>query len=293
MTKQFLELLREHISISARENNLKIITIEKREYMLNNITAYLQNCGMHNATPEQIRPRHMDELKEWIYKNTPTRTRAHINRHIRLCSGAIDLAVRRDMLPYNCLTSIRLKRDADKQIIALNETEVQKFVNFRCEKIPFRNVVRDLFLFQCYTGLSYCDLWRFEIMRDNSITWITCAQGRGKTGRVYWSELTAEAAEILKCNNGEFPLVIMQSYNRTLQKIARSLGIKKHLTTHIARKTFASYMRRRGFSIPAIADMLGNTESVARKHYVEQTRELVAREILRLNELGNPMLKIA
>lgn len=297
MQKQFLEILREHMTIEARENNLKQNTVQKHEYQFNNIAAWLQSCGMEKITIAELRPRHMDELKEWLFKHTPTKKQAHVNRHIRLCREAVNLAVRRDYLPYNCLMSVKLKTDKIKEVVSLNDLEIHRFTN-TAQGLPFRKLVVNLFLFQCYTGLSFMDLWRFELFEDKItvsgtrnifVTWVTCATGRGKTGRKYWAELIPEAREILEQYPQGFPEVHVQSYNRALQKIARSMGIQKHLTTHIARKTFATLMRARGFSIPAIADMLGNTEAVARKHYIEQGKEAVTNELVRVNKWDMPL----
>jgi len=58
-----------------------------------------------------------------------------------------------------------------------------------------------------------------------------------------------------------------------------------HLTTHIGRKTFATLKHDKGYSAPAIASMLGNTEAVARKHYIGQSKQLIITEIQRLQSI--------
>lgn len=278
-----MQILREHLDIEARENNLKPNTRQKHEFQFNNIARFLHANGLQIAPPADIRPRHMDELKEWLFKNTPTRTHTHIARHLRLCREAMNLAVRREILPYNCLLSMKLKKDKEKTVVSLSTYEVQRFEQYK-PKYEFAALCRDLFLFQCYTGLSYCDLWRFVLQNDKigkkKIVWITAE--RGKTGKPFWAIFSKEAEKIWKYYGSEFPEIRVQSYNRTLRKIAKSLGLKKHLTTHVARKTFATDMRNKGYSIPAISAMLGNTEVVARKYYIEQTRELVKIEFLRV-----------
>ena len=67
--------------------------------------------------------------------------------------------------------------------------------------------------------------------------------------------------------------------------MALDIGIKKCITTHIGRKTFATLKRHEGYSIPAISDMIGNTEEVTRKHYVSPGKELIINEMVRLKKV--------
>lgn len=289
--KRFLDIVREHLDLEARENNLKKKTIEKHDYQYNNLENFLLFTAQASITVDRVRVRHMEAFKEWIYENTTTNSKSHVSRHLRLCREALHHAVRKEYIEYNCLTSVQLKRDADKSVVSLRAVEVHKFSLYRAGRNTWR-IVLDLFLFQCYTGLSYMDLWLFELEDDRIttesgrvfyVTWVTHSLGRGKTSRFYWAELIPEAKEILKRYNGELPRMHNQTYNKIIKRIAKELGIKKHLTTHIGRKTFANIMKSKGYSTPAIAEMLGNTEEVTRKHYLEQAKDCIVIEISRVN----------
>lgn len=161
--------------------------------------------------------------------------------------------------------------------------EITKFETFHHKDRPQWDVIRDLFLFQCFTGLSYMDLWMFSIVEDRGIIWVTCEMGRGKTQKVYWAEYILKAKLILDKYHGLLPHVSNQTYNRSIKKIAKHIGIKKTITTHTGRKTFATLKRHEGYSIPAISGMLGNTEEVTRKHYVSPGKELIMTEMKRVN----------
>lgn len=92
-----------------------------------------------------------------------------------------------------------------------------------------------------------------------------------------------EARDILNKYSGELPVIANQTCNEIIKKVAIETGIKKHITTHTGRKTFANYMKSQGYSTPAIAEMLGNTDEVTRKHYLEQSKDCVIVEISRVN----------
>lgn len=283
-SKTFLEVVREYMSKDAIENNLSETTKDKHEFMYNNLERFLKETSLQLDVHE-VKIKHMEAFKIWLMTNTKARSPEHISRHLRLCRNALDHAVNQEYIEANKLKSIKLKKGPEKDVVSLDLAEVARLKAFEPDLLH-EAVTRDLFLFQCYTGLSFMDLWLFQVKDENvknhkKITFITCEKGRGKNKREYWTELIPEARLILRAYKGKFPKIHNQSYNRTIRKIAMFCGITKHVTTHTGRKTFATLKRAKGYSIPAIADMLGNTEKVARKHYVNRTKELVIAEILK------------
>jgi integrase len=283
-SKPFLEVVREHMCKDAIENNLSDKTKEKHEFMYNNLSKFLQETALV-LDAHEVKIKHMEAFKIWLMTNTKARSPEHISRHLRLCRNALDHAVNQEYIEANKLVAIKLKKGPEKEVVSLDLNEVERLKAFEPDLLH-EAVTRDLFLFQCYTGLSFMDLWLFQVKDESvknhkKITFITCEKGRGKNKKEYWTELMPEARLILKSYKGKFPRLHNQSYNRTLRHIAMMCGISKHITTHIGRKTFATLKRAKGYSIPAIADMLGNTEKVARKHYVNRTKELVIAEILK------------
>lgn len=293
-TKKLLNIVREHLDNEAAENNLSEDTITKHGYQYSNLERFLLSIDEENILVNQVKVRHMEAFKNWIFKYTVTKSHGHVARHLRMCREALHYAVRMEWLENNCLTSMKLKRDKEKEVLSCDVFELRKFERFETNK-KLWGIIVDLFLFQCYTGLSFMDLWMFELVDDDiilpsgeriNITWVTCKTGRGKTQKRYWAEFIPEAKVIYERYENGFPKVWLQSYNRIIKKIAKDLGIKNWwlITTHIGRKTFATFMRNKGYSIPAIADMLGNTEEVARRNYIEQNKELIVSEIIRVNQ---------
>jgi site-specific recombinase XerD len=137
-------------------------------------------------------------------------------------------------------------------------------------KIERLRVVRDIFLFMCYTGLSYADLARLT-PADISTgidggKWIISE--RNKTGIRFSVPLLPKALDILEkyqdhperaVRNTILPMRSNQKLNSYLQEIADICGIIKNLTCHIARHTFATTVTlTNGVPIETVSKMLGH-----------------------------------
>lgn len=283
----FLDVLRDHLNKYAAENSLKDKTIEKHDYQLNNIKRFLDAQRYTNISIDEIKTKHIEQLRLWLHENIKQGNGQpisidHSSRHLRMCREACNYAVTEEYIEANKLHGIKTRRSPDKEIISLTVYEVTKFEKFESNR-PLWNIVRDLFLFQCFTGISYMDLWLYNISFEQEIFWVSCEKGRGKTRKLYWAEYLKKAQDLHNKYDGKFPHITCQSYNKILKKIAKQLNITKSLTTHIGRKTFATLKRHEGYSIPAISGMLGSTEEVVRKHYVSQGKELIITERARIN----------
>ena len=168
-------------------------------------------------------------------------------------------------LKINPFNSIKIsKRTKEVEFLTTEELQAIKSRTFsgRLEK------VRDLFLFQCFTGLAYIDMANltkedFQFNEDQ----IYIKKCRVKTNITYLTVLIDEAAEIAKKYNFELPVLSNQKYNSYLKEIADLCGITKSLHTHIGRHTFATYMLNKGVSIEVVAKMLGHSNIKQTQHY--------------------------
>jgi integrase len=174
-------------------------------------------------------------------------------------------------------------KDANPKPVFLNSTDREKLLNWEPISLYLRNV-RDLFLFQCYSGLSFSDLGIFEIAEKNGIELI---QGkRFKNGNPYVCPLLTEAKTILERHNYKLPLMTNEPYNRGLKEVCAINGIeiKIRLTSHVGRKTFATMMNDRGVSRESVAVMLGHSSlQTSEQHYIGFSPERI---FLELDKIG-------
>ena len=76
-----------------------------------------------------------------------------------------------------------------------------------------------------------------------------------------------------------FPVLCNQKMNACLKELADICGIKKTLTTHVARHTFATFALANGVSIESVAKMLGHTNVQMTRHYARVLDRTVIREM--------------
>ena len=126
--------------------------------------------------------------------------------------------------------------------LELNNIMKQKFTAKRLEQ------VRDVFIFSCFTGLSYIDVKdltkkHLRVAFDGNI-WIMTK--RQKTGININVPLMDIPKKILEKYDGmlpddkALPVLSNQKLNAYLKEIADLCGIDKNLTFHLARHTFAT-----------------------------------------------------
>jgi integrase/recombinase XerD len=276
---KFADVVKEFIDKTTTEQNLTEGTINKYQCLYNNISLFLHTNKMQDCYLTDVKVRTMEDLRFWLHKNLKTCTVSHASRHIEFCKRVMKYAVLMEYITHSPIEPMETKRDPDKEVVHLEAHELTRMLT-TIFKNDIYNIVADLYLFQCFTGLSYGDLWNYEIIEDGKYTFIT--DKRTKTGKTYCAEYTSMARSINDKYSGSLPRITNQSYNRILKELALILNINKHLTTHTARKTFATIKNNEGYSLETIADMMGNTPQVARKHYIKSSRERLKNEITRL-----------
>jgi len=146
----------------------------------------------------------------------------------------------------------------------LQELSEKKFA------IPRLEHVKDIFLFCCFTGLSYVDVKK---LRHSEIStgvdgekWIfTNRQKTDATSRIPLLSIPLSIIDKYKehpaCSTKGYilPVLSNQKMNAYLQEIKEICGINKQLTCHIARHTFATTVTlSNGVPIETVSKMLGH-----------------------------------
>lgn len=163
----------------------------------------------------------------------------------------------------------------------LNRLEEKTFEDKYLER------VRGMFLFCCYTGLAYADLSKFDfndaIYSDGMYRIRDCRQ---KTGTEYNISLVNKAMKILEKYDYHLPIISNQKYNAFLKVVGAFCEIKKRLTSHVARHTFATTVTLgNGVRIEVVSKMLGHTNIHTTEIYAKIFQEEVDKEFNRLNDI--------
>lgn len=168
-----------------------------------------------------------------------------------------------------------------KERTYLTQQELDTITNNKKLSIERLQQVRDVFVFCCYTGLSYADvkkLKRSEIgIGMDGEQWIFTS--RQKTDTSSRIPLLPVALEILnryrehpQCENKGLllPVLSNQKMNAYLKEIADLSDVVKHLTFHLARHTFATTVTlSNNVPIETVSKMLGHTNIKTTQHYAK------------------------
>ena len=155
------------------------------------------------------------------------------------------------------------------------------------------NKIRDIFLFACYTGLSYIDLYNLNIkniqIADDDLKWIYIK--RYKTDIPSNVPILPPALIILNKYktqnniNGIFPMISNQKTNKALKEIALLCNFNKKLTFHSARHTFATTITlTNGVPIETVSKMLGHNNIKTTQIYAKVIDSKISADMMKLRQ---------
>lgn len=184
--------------------------------------------------------------------------------------------------PYDRMKG-EIKRGDHETVEFLTDDERGRIEGLRMTDGSMLATVRDMFLFQCYTGMAYSDMMRFALekcQRDGKN--LTYSAPRVKTGVVFYIRMLPKALAIAEKYGGRLPNVADQTCNANLKTIATATGITKRLTTHVGRHTFATWALRSGVPIERVSKMLGHRRITQTQRYAKLLAEDVYGEFEKL-----------
>lgn len=287
---EYISRFRERVGIDRSEKRLKSLQLFRKH--LSAFVAYryhVEDISVQKADTAFIK-----DLEEYFAKEKGFKLNTSAGYLSMLASLLKDLYKRHVIDTYPFIAhSIRwdvgtpryITREEVWRIVALNDTQLGSY----------ELVSRDMFLFSCYTGLSYTDIYHLtaeHLFEEGGMTWIR--KPRMKTGNVCHIPLLPEAAAIIEQYRGIhtrafrheppkgylLPIPGCDTVNIHLKKIARLCGITKTLTFHMARHTFASQMTlSEGVSIESVSKMLGHSNIQTTQVYAETSPERIFKDI--------------
>lgn len=214
-----------------------------------------------------------------------------INKALQRLKKVVKQSVINGYLDKNPFEEHKPKKVHPK-IIFLTQQELDRFENHHFQSEALTKV-KDCYLFCCYTGLAYKEM--FELKKEDLITkpdgtiWIY--KTREKTERNFSVPLIlSKALEIIEKYSSEseylLPRISNQSFNRLLKEIANVLEIPKNLTHHTARKTFAStVLLNNNVPMEVVSKLLGHSKiTTTQEYYAELMPEKLSENLKRLKD---------
>jgi len=240
---------RNHLVTFIKEtfNKLEDLPITKvdKEFV-ENLEVYLRKFCHHNATMK-----HMQKVKriiEWAVED-------------------------KNYLLKNPFNSADLSQK-DVAVVFLTQEELLRIM--QKDMIPRLSNVREMFLFECFTGLSYADIKALGPEHcDFTARTIIKPRQKTKTPSVVYMYDWVET--ILRKYNCVIPMISNQRLNGYLKEIATICNIDKPLTTHVARHTYATtILLQEGVDLQTISRSLGHSSLQMTTRYAQlQTKAVI------------------
>ena len=217
-----------------------------------------------------------------------------VMKHFIRLKKMIHLAIRLEWISKDPFVNYKIKiLKVNREHLSERELSTMENKEFTLQRI---DMVRDLFIFCCYTGLAYVDV--INLKPDNIVEaadgeiWVrTCRQ---KTDIPVNTPLLPKAVEILRKYKGNFmvstsntifPVISNQKVNSYLKEIADLCGIKKNITFHIARHTFATTVAlSNGVPIETVSKMLGHTKIATTQIYAKVLERKISEDMAALKK---------
>ena len=207
-------------------------------------------------------------------------------KHLKLLKKIVNLAVANSYMATNPFITYKIEREP-VEIDFLDEEELRKIINFDTP-LPRLERAKDMFLFGCFTGLSYIDIKTLapEHFEKNNTGRIWIKKRRVKTGVLSRIPLLPIAKLILdKYKGGEklLPIQDPADINKYLKDIAILCDIKKRITFHTSRHTFASTVTlANNISLEVVSKMLGHTNTRMTNHYAKLIDKCIGEQMDKL-----------
>ncbi len=213
------------------------------------------------------------------------------HRHLK---KVLNDAIAMGLIQRNPYASYKVKRvEGNRDFLTMKELKKIEQKRFSAQRLE---LVKDLFVFACYTGLSYSDIYKLSYQHiqigNDGENWIIIDRSKNKSRcRI---PLLPSAKKIIQkysnhpvsCQRGTvLPIHSNQKMNVYLKEIADVCGISKNLSMHVARHTFAtSVTLSNGVPIETVSKMLGHSSLKTTQIYARIVDDKISDDMKKLRE---------
>ena len=266
-TRKHYELLCDRLGEFGRLKNWSDLTVEN---------IYAWDTWLHRTVKAQVK-RGEDE------RDASDGTVYNYHKHLKaMLHRAVDCGMI-NASPYDRLRG-RFKRGDVENVKYLTDEQMKLVVDLHPVVGSQMEAVRDLFVFQMFTGLSFSDAQDFDISRyrKEGDSWVYTGQ-RIKTGVPYVSVLLPPVVDVLERHGWQVPKIANQKYNCLLKTMGSVIGIEG-LHSHMARHTFATYMLSKDVKVQNVMRMLGHKKIQQTMRYAKVLAKDVRSDFERVAE---------
>lgn len=261
--------------IAAHKGYVTADTIATYKTTLNHLKAWKHYINFLEITPDWP-----EQWDRWM-KGTQKMTQNNRAKQHKNAKKFIRIAIKRGVRIANPYEDFKCTfKQGD--IVFLDDAEVDLLYRLYKKEVFPRHLQEDLrkFLFTCYTGPRYSEVNEFH--SDNIVDQylIYKPQKNARFRGVIKVPLTNTARSFLVEQEGKlFQQKQIQTYNRNLKVIGFEAGLRKKLTSHVARHTFATLFLAHGGRVETLRLLLGHADIATTMIYVHVTDKRKEEEI--------------
>lgn len=217
-----------------------------------------------------------------------------VMKHLERLFKMVNLSIKHEWIGKDPFHAYKLKFEkTEREFLTKHELQKIEEIDFTRSSLQ---TVKDLFIFSCYTGLAYIDVYNLlpsnVVQMDDGNLWIKTF--RQKTSTPVVVPLLPKAIAIIEkyrnhpktiADGKLLPTYSNQKLNSYLKDIAVACEITKPLTFHIARHTFATTITlTNGVPIESISKMLGHTKLSTTQIYAKVIESKLGNDMAMLRE---------
>ncbi|MGY5846808.1 site-specific integrase [Salegentibacter sp. HM20] len=244
---------------------------------------------------KQINYQFITDFEHFLRNYKPKRDRKAptnngVMKHLERLKKLLNLAQKLEWVEKDPFSKFSLKfKKAERAF--LSEEELENLEQYQFDRITHQQT-RDVFVFSCYTGLSWVDAKNLKpeniVIGIDGRKWIFTA--REKTEQSVKIPILPKAMEIIEkykdqcaCSGYILPVYSNQKTNQYLKELATELKIKKKLTFHVARHTFATTVTlSKGIPIESVSKLLGHSKLSTTQIYARVLESKLSEDLKKL-----------
>lgn len=249
-----------------------------------------------NVRLQEVDYRFILDLDNYLRtKNYTINTIGKIHKNLK---RFLNLAIKYNLISQNDYPyrNFKVQRESKKRE-SLNLKEINNIETLQYDKKTINYIVKDMFLFACYTGLRISDIMRLRT--------IDCKQAPNGWFLDFKSFKTQKQAYIplwslfTNANSKSKPEVILESYyssgsellfpttaesrvNRHLKEIAKQAGITKNVTFHMGRHSFGTIMASK-IPLPTLQSLMQHSDIKTTMIYVNMSNDMIDENLAKVN----------
>jgi integrase/recombinase XerD len=283
---QYLSRIHKLIGLEIKQN-----TYDKFKYVGKDLETYIKWKFKKNDFPlEELSLQFLEDF-DYYLKTEKKQKQITINKAIQRVRTPIKRAISDGYLDRDPFILHKSKK-VHKEIVFLTPEELILFQETALKQKRLM-IIKDLFIFCCYTGLAYKEMTNLEKhniqLGFDGINWIHMK--REKTQRQISIPILPKAQEIIdkytSIEKSIFPPISNQKFNAYLKEIAIITKIDKRISHHTARKTFAStVLLYNDVPMEIVSELLGHSNmTITQESYGKIVQKKVSEAIIKLNAI--------